>query len=480
MSGERLRLASVSVLGGSLHGRRRDLEEVVAEVLVGSDPDCHLVVDLPSISPIHARLWTDLDQAEVQDTRAPRGVYVNTKRVEGQAILRPGDMLWLGPPQDPGSVCIQCRFEPWVEVLPGAGSSGEPAGVVADEEPAGVVGAEPRVRCDEYVLEDGAPEAAHAEVVSRAVEEVGPLPRPAPRSCSFPRRRPADRRPEPAPAPTTPCRRPTKRPRMAAPKPPPTGPTPSSWGRRTPRRARPTRTRDASRSTGVGSRRAAPRCDRAGFRPASRPLRHRTRQPTIGRSPNRPRVVESLPVPEVSDEFFVSEEPAGAAAFEPEVDRPRHGDTRPPGRAIRGRRTGSSPVVRCTSVSSSPSRRRSRRRAGGSPRSSSCRRGRRPLRPAVARGPRDAAGCARRRTAASGSPTPRAAAPVVSAPLAAAGPSPWPQARAIRAGRVRTSAGRNDDPEAPDDGSRSRARHAAARRPAARPAARRPPARLRG
>ena len=121
MSGEKLRLASISVLGGSLHGRRRDLEEVVAEVLVGSDPDCHLVVDLPSVSPIHARLWTDLDQAEVRDTRAPRGLYVNTERVEGQAILRPGDVLWLGPPQDPGSVCIQCRFEPWVEVLPGAG-----------------------------------------------------------------------------------------------------------------------------------------------------------------------------------------------------------------------------------------------------------------------------------------------------------------------------------------------------------------------
>ncbi|HEX9188445.1 MAG TPA: FHA domain-containing protein, partial [Vicinamibacteria bacterium] len=131
MSGERLRLASLSVLGGSLHGRKRDLEEVVAEVLVGSDPDCHLVVDLPSVSPIHARLWTDLDQAEVHDTRAPRGVFVNTERVDGQAILRPGDMLWLGPPQDPGSVCIKCHFEPWVEVLPGGE---EPEAV--DESPA--------------------------------------------------------------------------------------------------------------------------------------------------------------------------------------------------------------------------------------------------------------------------------------------------------------------------------------------------------
>ncbi len=138
MSGEKLRLASISVLGGGLHGRRRDLEEVVAEVLVGSDPDCHLVVDLPSVSPIHARLWTDLDQAEVRDTRAPRGLYVNTERVEGQAILRPGDVLWLGPPQDPGSVCIQCRFEPWVEVLPGAGGEEPEAPAAAGPLPEGL------------------------------------------------------------------------------------------------------------------------------------------------------------------------------------------------------------------------------------------------------------------------------------------------------------------------------------------------------
>src|SRR5512134_4191563 len=136
MPGEKLRLASLSVLGGSLHGRRREIEEVVGEVLVGSDPDCHLVVDLPSISPIHARLWTDLDEIEVNDTRAPRGVYVNTRRVEGRAVLRPGDVLWLGPPQDPGSVCVQCRFEPWVEVLPGSGAAAAEADVVVGEEAA--------------------------------------------------------------------------------------------------------------------------------------------------------------------------------------------------------------------------------------------------------------------------------------------------------------------------------------------------------
>lgn len=117
------------VLGGSLHGRRYELQEVVGELLVGSDPDCHLVVDLPSVSPIHARIWSDLDASMVHDTHAPRGVYLNAERVEGEAPLGKNDVLWLGPPGDPESVCVQPSFEPWVEKLP------LPLAVVEPEEP---------------------------------------------------------------------------------------------------------------------------------------------------------------------------------------------------------------------------------------------------------------------------------------------------------------------------------------------------------
>jgi hypothetical protein len=132
MAGERLRLAALTVLGGSLHGRRYQPEEVVGEVLIGSDPDCHLVVDLPSISPIHARVWCDLDASKVHDTHAPRGLYLNARRVEGEAPLGRNDVLWLGPPGDPQSACVQLRFEPWVERLPLAAETTEPAG--AEEE----------------------------------------------------------------------------------------------------------------------------------------------------------------------------------------------------------------------------------------------------------------------------------------------------------------------------------------------------------
>ncbi|HWW93505.1 MAG TPA: IPT/TIG domain-containing protein [Vicinamibacteria bacterium] len=111
MSDVPLRLASLMVLGGALHGKQLDLEDLVDEILIGSDPDCRLHVDMPGVSPIHARVWVDLEGAVLHDTHSPRGLYVNFERVEGKANLQDGDMIWLGPPQEPGSVMIQCHFE---------------------------------------------------------------------------------------------------------------------------------------------------------------------------------------------------------------------------------------------------------------------------------------------------------------------------------------------------------------------------------
>jgi hypothetical protein len=163
MAAETTRLASLSVLGGSLHGRRLDIEEVVSEVLVGSDPDCHLVLDLPTISPIHAKLWTDLNGATVHDTHAPRGLYINLDRVQGQGHLGEGDVLWLGPPQEAGSVCVQCHFEPWVEVLPIAPDAGK--GASASAAP---IGAYEAVVLEEDALAPAARQAEPEPVVVAA------------------------------------------------------------------------------------------------------------------------------------------------------------------------------------------------------------------------------------------------------------------------------------------------------------------------
>jgi len=101
--------ASLTVLGGPLKGKTLLLEDAVDEILVGSDPDSRLYLELPGVSPIHARIWLDLAGAKVYDTRSPRGVYINDTRVDGEAVLHDGDILWLGPPGEEESVMIRYR-----------------------------------------------------------------------------------------------------------------------------------------------------------------------------------------------------------------------------------------------------------------------------------------------------------------------------------------------------------------------------------
>jgi len=103
-------IASFTVRGGPLDGQRLDADEAVDEILIGSDTDCRFCLDAPGVSPIHARIWMDLDGVTVHDTHSPRGIYVNDDRVKGQAPLRDRDILWLGAPGDESSVMIECRL----------------------------------------------------------------------------------------------------------------------------------------------------------------------------------------------------------------------------------------------------------------------------------------------------------------------------------------------------------------------------------
>src|SRR5262249_7290527 len=99
---------SLNVLSGPLAGTVFVIEDAVDNILVGSDASCTFVIDAPGVSPGHARLWVDLNRATVHDTNSPNGVYVNDDRVVKEAPLRNGDILWLGPPGEEGSVLIQC------------------------------------------------------------------------------------------------------------------------------------------------------------------------------------------------------------------------------------------------------------------------------------------------------------------------------------------------------------------------------------
>jgi hypothetical protein len=144
--------ASLTVLSGPRAGTRVDIEGSTDEILVGSDPDCRLALDLPGVSPIHARLWLDQAGLTVYDTHSPRGLYVNDARVESQAPVRDGDVLWLGTPGDEASVMIQCRVE----------GVGAPVSVIPDESP--LAGLEPPVVAapppDDIVLADAPPSAS--------------------------------------------------------------------------------------------------------------------------------------------------------------------------------------------------------------------------------------------------------------------------------------------------------------------------------
>src|SRR6187402_623659 len=113
---------SLTVLSGSMAGTVFVVDDSVDNVLIGSDASCRFALPDTGVDPIHARLWIDLEGITVYDTDSPRGVYINDDRVEGQARVRNGDILWLGPPGDDQSVMLQCRLPP-----PAHGGAAAPA-----------------------------------------------------------------------------------------------------------------------------------------------------------------------------------------------------------------------------------------------------------------------------------------------------------------------------------------------------------------
>lgn len=101
--------SSLTVLGGPLDGTTYALGTSFEELLVGSDPGCHVHVDLPGVSPVHANLLVEAAGVTVRDTRSPQGLFVNDDRVTQPTRLRDSDILWLGAPGAPTSVMLLCK-----------------------------------------------------------------------------------------------------------------------------------------------------------------------------------------------------------------------------------------------------------------------------------------------------------------------------------------------------------------------------------
>jgi hypothetical protein len=100
--------ASLTVLGGPLAGTRCVLPEA-GTVTIGSAPGSLLHLDLPTVSPFHARILVQDGRVTVHDTGAERTVHVNDNPLEpGGTLLRNGDIVWLGLPGEDDVVMLQC------------------------------------------------------------------------------------------------------------------------------------------------------------------------------------------------------------------------------------------------------------------------------------------------------------------------------------------------------------------------------------
>ena len=166
---------TLTVLAGALKGRQLVVDEAVDEVLIGSDPDCRLCLDDPGVSPIHARLWVDAEGASIKDTRSAGGVYVNDDRVQDEASLKDGDILWLGAPGE--GVMLQFRNpggRPGAADAAPAVYDAEPeaeqeAEAEPHREPPPVpVAAAPAGEAEDWVIDDG-----QAAAAGEAEEPVG-------------------------------------------------------------------------------------------------------------------------------------------------------------------------------------------------------------------------------------------------------------------------------------------------------------------
>lgn len=80
--------------GGQESGSRRP---VTAEVVVGRDPDCDLMLDDPRVSRRHLRLVPDgTDRLRVLDLGSSNGTRINGKDVTGEVTASAGDRIELG------------------------------------------------------------------------------------------------------------------------------------------------------------------------------------------------------------------------------------------------------------------------------------------------------------------------------------------------------------------------------------------------
>lgn len=66
---------------------------------LGRSPSCSVVIPLPTISRLHARVELQYDRYVLFDAGSANGTFVNGKRIEQGYQLSTGDTIWLGDEQ---------------------------------------------------------------------------------------------------------------------------------------------------------------------------------------------------------------------------------------------------------------------------------------------------------------------------------------------------------------------------------------------
>ena len=67
-----------------------------SEAVIGRAEGCDLPLNLPMISSHHARVYRAGDSILIEDLDSANGTFLNGRRIEGSAIIRPGDLVSLG------------------------------------------------------------------------------------------------------------------------------------------------------------------------------------------------------------------------------------------------------------------------------------------------------------------------------------------------------------------------------------------------
>ncbi len=83
----------LTVIEGEGKGTRITLEEF--PFTIGRAPECGLVLDLPGISRLHARIERAYGQYTLVDANSTNGTFVNDHRIQGETLLYDGDEVRL-------------------------------------------------------------------------------------------------------------------------------------------------------------------------------------------------------------------------------------------------------------------------------------------------------------------------------------------------------------------------------------------------